>query len=314
MAITTQTIPIELNTRGSCPTAFVHQNDTNRSLVFALYNNGEAYTPPSGTTCKVAAILPGEGGYRVIAGSSMVSASISGDKITFTPTEPYTRKSGNGVITLILTTSSATLRPINVNFVIQQSGDGADVIAGASDFPATLYSYAEEILETMTSYVTTALLADGAVTLAKLANNSVNSSKIVDGSIVAADLASAAVSTAKIADSAVTTAKIADGAIASAKIADSAVTLAKLDSTLKQDHYFALLETETYPGTTQTISFDSSGDVSQILHKSGSTTLRTDAFTFSGSSITEVRTLSTGQKLTLVTNLSTLSTTVTYAA
>ena len=42
--------------------------------------------------------------------------------------------------------------------------------------------------------------------------------------------------------------------------------------------------------------------------------IRTDAFTFAEGSITEVRTLNTGESLTIVTNTETLVTTVTYAA
>lgn len=75
-----------------------------------------------------------------------------------------------------------------------------------------------------------------------------------------------------------------------------------------------LLEEENIPGTTQTPSFNSSGDITQIVHKQGSTTIRTDVFTFGANSITEVRTLNTGESLTITTNLTTLATTTTYTA
>lgn len=75
------------------------------------------------------------------------------------------------------------------------------------------------------------------------------------------------------------------------------------------------LEEENIPGTTQTISFDSSGNVSQIVHtNSNNVAVRTDVFTFGVDTITEVRTLNTGESLTIVTNTDTLVTTVTYAA
>ena len=76
-----------------------------------------------------------------------------------------------------------------------------------------------------------------------------------------------------------------------------------------------LLQFENIPGTTQTISFDVNGNVQSVTHKNGSNVaIRTDVFTFTDSSITEVRTLNTGESLTIVTNLVTLVTTVTYAA
>ena len=67
------------------------------------------------------------------------------------------------------------------------------------------------------------------------------------------------------------------------------------------------------PNTVQTYVF-ADGSVSQVLHKSGNTTVRTDTFTYATNTITEVRTLNTGERLTIVTNLTTLETTVTYAA
>lgn len=68
------------------------------------------------------------------------------------------------------------------------------------------------------------------------------------------------------------------------------------------------------PDTTQTIEFDSSGNVQSITHSRNSTTVRTDAFAFETDTITEVRTLSSGETLTIVTNTDTLTTTVTFAA
>ena len=80
------------------------------------------------------------------------------------------------------------------------------------------------------------------------------------------------------------------------------------------DSVYSLLLNEEIPNTVQSISFDSSGNISSITHASGNTTIRTDAFTFGTGTITEVRTLNTGESLTFVTNLTTLQTTVTYEA
>ena len=67
------------------------------------------------------------------------------------------------------------------------------------------------------------------------------------------------------------------------------------------------------PNTVQTITFDQSGNVHSITHSRNNAAVRTDVFTFAANSVTEVRTLSTGQSLTIVTNLSTLETTITYS-
>lgn len=76
---------------------------------------------------------------------------------------------------------------------------------------------------------------------------------------------------------------------------------------------FALFQ-ENIPGTVQTIAFDSAGNIQSVTHKENNVVVRTDVFTFAASTITEVRTLASGESLTIVTNTDTLETTTTYAA
>lgn len=94
------------------------------------------------------------------------------------------------------------------------------------------------------------------------------------------------------------------GQAADAKAAGDAVS--DLRNTL------SLLDDEI-PDTVQTITFDQNGNVQSITHSRNNVAVRTDVFTFAANSVTEVRTLSTGQSLTIVTNLSTLETTITYS-
>ena len=54
------------------------------------------------------------------------------------------------------------------------------------------------------------------------------------------------------------------------------------------------------------------GSVSQIKHKRNNVDIRTDAFTYGDGTITETRTLNSGQSVTIETNLATLETAVTY--
>jgi hypothetical protein len=73
------------------------------------------------------------------------------------------------------------------------------------------------------------------------------------------------------------------------------------------------LYSEEPPNTAQTISY-TDGIVSQVVHKSGGTTIRTDTYTYGSNTFTEVRTLNTGAKLTIVTNLTTYESTTTYVS
>lgn len=110
--------------------------------------------------------------------------------------------------------------------------------------------------------------------------------------------------------------KAADAAATGQAISDETTARENADTALGEDigdlkSAMNLLHDEI-PNTVQTYVF-TDGSVSQVLHKSGNTTVRTDAFTYATNTITEVRTLNTGERLTIVTNLTTLETTVTYA-
>ena len=73
-----------------------------------------------------------------------------------------------------------------------------------------------------------------------------------------------------------------------------------------------ILQMDEIPDTIQSYTFVD-GSVSQITHSRSDVTIRTDTFTYGTDTITEVRTSSAGT-LTIVTNLTTLETTVTYVA
>ena len=67
------------------------------------------------------------------------------------------------------------------------------------------------------------------------------------------------------------------------------------------------------PDTIQAYTFDSLGAVTAVTHTKNTVVVRTDTFTYGENTITEVRTLSTGESLTISTNLNTLVTTITYS-
>ena len=94
---------------------------------------------------------------------------------------------------------------------------------------------------------------------------------------------------------------------ATTTVEDGAVGGAKLAPALK-------LAAETIPGTTQKPTFNAAGVIQQIVHEgAGGAAVRTDVFTVTSTTITEVRTLATGQKLTLTTTLATKQTSIVYS-
>ena len=76
--------------------------------------------------------------------------------------------------------------------------------------------------------VTSDKIVDGAINVNKIAANSVGNGQILDGAITASKIGTAEVGTAALAPLAVTTDKIADGAVTTDKLATSSVATEKL--------------------------------------------------------------------------------------
>lgn len=151
MANVTHEVRVDLDTGVIPPVVFAHQNDTSRVVRVLLFFRNEEFDLGSSHTAKVAAKLPSvEKGYRVIAGNNMVNAhTCSGNVIEFY-IDDFLEVSGEGYMTVIIrekNDATETVRPINIRLVIQQSADGASVVAGASDFPVTMEGLVGDWLE-----------------------------------------------------------------------------------------------------------------------------------------------------------------------
>ena len=71
-----------------------------------------------------------------------------------------------------------------------------------------------------------------------------------------------------------------------------------------------MLMNSSIPGTTEAVTFDANNKPATVTHTKSGTAVRTDVFTWGTNSVTEVRTLANGKYVTLVTNLTTLVTTI----
>ena len=99
-----------------------------------------------------------------------------------------------------------------------------------------------------------------------------------------------------------------------ADVAEKLITAEELKYVHDKLRAYDKLLCEEIPDTVQSYIFDDDGTIEQVTHTSGTTIIRTDAFTFEDSTVTEVRTLNTGESLEIETDLDTLETTVTYTA
>lgn len=89
---------------------------------------------------------------------------------------------------------------------------------------------------------------------------------------------------------------------------------------LKRTEFSEMPETALYSeyieNTVQTIVYNEDGSVNRIEHRAiaGNGLVRSDTYTFTENSVTEVRTLASGASLTITTDYITMQTTVVYAA
>lgn len=263
MSVNTQTVQVDLNTGKIQAVVYAHQNDSNRSIVFEVFNNGAVFSL-TGSTVKFGLKSPTvKGQYTVIAGFGMASGSVSGNKVTFEIPEEYTKIAGVGLLTMIITNSSKTIRPVNIKFVIHESADGDSVVAGASDFPSTMEEivnawmtgnvelYVDDTLSipdmaaeaeaTGEALAMKKLMVDDDDVLYLQDSFSASDQQIVQlAEVVGAWLeahpeatttvANNSITTAKIKDANVTEGKIQNGSISTEKIKDQNVTADKIES------------------------------------------------------------------------------------
>ena len=64
------------------------------------------------------------------------------------------------------------------------------------------------------------------------------------------------------------------------------------------------------PGTSTTVTTDSDGNPTSIVHTANSETVRTDSFVWGTGTVTETRTLANGKYITITTDLDTLAQTI----
>lgn len=91
---------------------------------------------------------------------------------------------------------------------------------------------------------------------------------------------------------------------------DFAADIDELSRQLSDDEVNEMLMNSSIPGTTETVTFDTNNKPASVTHTASGVAVRTDVFTWGTNSVTEVRTLANGKYVTLVTNLTTLVTTI----
>ena len=210
--------------------------------------------------------------------SASATLDTSNKIVTVTGAAQMTAVAGMNIFEIVLKKNNKEISSANFCLMVERAALDADTITD------------ESVLKELNAIIES---ADTATQAAEEAED-------------AADRAEVAAQTLVIDSTLTQSGQAADSKTVGDEIADLKDDLSESDVLQKLLH-------DNVPDTVQNYTF-TDGTVSKVEHKSGNVIKRSDVFTYGTSSITEVRTLDSGESLTIVTNLSTLETSVTFAA
>lgn len=301
------------------------QDDTLRTVNLKLYNNGSIFVIPSGISASISGVKQNGAVF-----SKPCTISQNRESVVLQLSSDITNVDGIIIAEIVLNDGEGG-RLGTSNFIIQVEKN--PIRAGVVQDTETPIEYVNDFItqiQALTARVNNLITPNGDPSLAEVVDARISS---LDGNTyqnlkarIDADVAT--LNTRKANKSEVYTKSQVDDLLANVeidvddelsdesenpvqnKVINGAISELKADLG-DQDKYTILLNDEV-PNTTQEYTF-SNGKVSQVVHSRNSSSVRTDAFTYGTGTITEVRTLSTGENLTIVTNLTTLETTITYS-
>ena len=175
----TQRTRLDMRPGGVLPVVHVSQYDNDAAaLIFDLYDGGELFTVPTGSSVLLNGLKPDNYGF------SYQAASISGNTVVCNLTTQMTAVAGAVVCELRVRNGAGTQIIGSCNFILQVEAAALTDDTIISDTIIPLIEQAVEIASNLDRYITqTQSNAETAAAAATTATNAANSAQIVDANV-----------------------------------------------------------------------------------------------------------------------------------
>lgn len=166
MALVNQTLKLEITPGGVPPKLHVTEYDENMQVVAQLFQRGQYYEIPSGTTAKVEGTLAGH--------PFSADATVDGSNVTFELTKSMTAFSGRAWTKIKLTKDGKPVSTCGFLLECDRAGVEAETVIGADGFQEQINQAVAEYIEDSGLIIDSTLSRQGAAADAKATGDAIN--------------------------------------------------------------------------------------------------------------------------------------------
>lgn len=166
MALVNQTLKLEITPGGVPPVLHVTEYDENMQVVAQLFQRGQYYEIPSGTTAKVEGTLAGH--------PFSADATVDGSNVTFELTKGMTAYAGRAWTKIKLTQNSKPVSTCGFWLECDRAGVEAETVIGADGFQEQINQAVAEYIEDSGLIIDSTLSRQGAAADAKATGDAIS--------------------------------------------------------------------------------------------------------------------------------------------
>lgn len=166
MALVNQTLKLEITPGGVPPKLHVTEYDENMQVVAQLFQRGQYYEIPSGTTAKVEGTLAGH--------PFSADATVDGSNVTFELTKSMTAYAGRAWTKIKLTKDGKPVSTCGFWLECDRAGVEAETVIGADGFQEQINQAVADYIEDSGLIIDSTLSRQGAAADAKATGDAIN--------------------------------------------------------------------------------------------------------------------------------------------